>query len=249
MAPVTSIPRIPWETLRGELQRNWRAGSHVTVIGPTRSGKSHLALELSELRPYILVLATKRQDPLIEQLRAKGYTVTGSLEDLLWTHDDERGRGVPVHRKVVYWPQFPENTTQAQRLSMQAAAMRKAMDWADKTGGWTVLLDETMWMHTNLRLEKEMDALWFQGRTQGLTVIACAQRPSRVPRLAFSQADHLFLAKFADKRDIETLRDISSGIPKELIDNAIRNLDKDAHEFLWIDTVQDRLGVVVAPPR
>jgi energy-coupling factor transporter ATP-binding protein EcfA2 len=250
MGPLRSVPRVPWSTLRAELVRDWQAGQHVTVIGPTGSGKTHLALTLAEMCRYILVLAAKRQDPLVHELETKGYLVTGDLGGILWTHPDhETGRREPLRPKVVFWPRFPERMGVRQRLAEQADAMRKAIDWADKTGGWAVVIDETMWMADRLGLGKELDSLWFQGRTQGLSVIACAQRPSRVPRLAFSQADYLFIAKFADKRDIETLRDISSSIPKELIEGAIQTLSKDRHEFLFVDTVRDRLAVTVAPPR
>jgi hypothetical protein len=223
-------------------------GSHVTIIGPTGSGKSHLALHIAELKPYILVLACKRQDPLVEELRAKGYFVTADLGSIMWAQD-RSGRQRPVHRRVVYWPRPAEALSARERLAMQSEAHRRAIDWADKTGRWAVLIDETMWMATQLRLDRELDQMWFQGRSQGLAVIACAQRPSRVPRLAFSQASFLFIGKFGDKRDIDTLRDISSTIPRELIEASIRRLDLRAHEFLFIDTVNNSLAVVVAPPR
>lgn len=249
MAPLRKVPRVPWATLRADLARNWKAGQHVTVIGPTRSGKTHLALTLAEMCSHILVLATKRTDPLVTELRAKGYLITGDLSQIMWATSDD-GKGTePVHKKVVYWPQFPESMSTVDRLKAQKALFAKAMDWADVTKGWAVVIDETMWMADRLLLTKELDSLWYSGRTAGLSVIACAQRPSRVPRLAFSQADYLFLAKFADKRDIETLRDISSAIPKELIDDTIRQLSKEKHEFLFLDTVNDKLAVTVAPPR
>jgi len=242
---------VPWESVTRTILQGWASdpGSHVTVIGPTFSGKTHLALTIAELRPYILVLATKRQDPLVRELQRKGYHVTQDLSDILWTQTQDGKGHKPVYNKVVFWPRPDENLDARKRLLLQAAAHRKAMDWADKTGKWAVLVDETMWMAAQLKLDKELDALWFQGRTQGLAVIACAQRPSRVPRLAFSQATYLFIGKFGDKRDIETLRDISSTIPREIIEPAIRNLDKDKHQFLFVDTARDHLAVVVAPPR
>lgn len=243
------MPRVPWATLERSLSRTWAPGEHVTVIGPTGSGKTHLALELAELRPYILVLAAKRVDPLVAELQAKGYHVTADLGEIMWTQTRDGEPARPVYSKVVFWPQTSENVTAAGRLEIQAKAFRKAMDWADKTGKWAVLVDETMWLADRLRLDKELDALWFQGRTQGLSVIACAQRPSRVPRLAFSQATYLFIGKFGDKRDIETLRDISSNIPRELIESAIYSLDFDRHEFLFLDTKKNQLAITIAPPR
>lgn len=245
------MPRVPWETISSRVLEGWRGepGRHITVIGPTGSGKSHLALCLAELRPYIIVLATKRQDPLVDELRDKGYLVTGDLDEVQWTVDEQLRVRRPVRPRLVFWPQFSERLGSRERMALQQAAHREAMDWADKTGKWAILIDESMWMAANLQLEQEMNSLWFQGRTQGIAVIACAQRPSRVPRLAFSQATYLFIGKFGDKRDIETLRDISSTIPKELVESAIRDLDFDGHEFLFIDTARNSVAVTVAPPR
>lgn len=248
MAPVRTPPELPWASLRARLARDWRPGEHVTIVGPTRSGKTHIAVELAELCSYVLVLATKRQDPLIVDLRSHGYLVTGDLQEVLWTHDQGQ-RPVPVHPRVVYWPQFGQKMEPRARIAAQAAAMRRAIDWADKTGGWAVLVDETMWMTRQLRLERELEQMWFQGRTQGVSVIACAQRPAHVPRLAFSSADYLFLAYTGDKRDVENLREISAGIPVEVIDESVRALDFDRHEFLFVDTHARELARVVAPSR
>ena len=192
---------------------------------------------------FILVLATKRKDPLVTELAHKGYKVTASTDGVLWAENE------PVTPRVVVWPQFGENIGARSRLALQAEAIRNVLDWADKTGGWTIVADETMWLHENLRLEKELNAIWYQGRTQGLSLIALAQRPSRIPRLAFSQATYLFLGKFADKRDIETLREISSAVPKEIIESGIRSLSKENHECLFVDAQRDELAIVVAPPR
>lgn len=240
---------LPWASLVERLSadlakaRSNGEGLNSTIIGPKGSGKTHIGLTIAEMNRYVLVLATKRSDPLVTALAQKGYHVTGDLDTILWTERE------PVNQRVVFWPRPSEKLTSPQRIKVQSAAHAQAMDWADKTGGWSLVIDETMWMQDRLKLQAEMDSLWFQGRTQGLSVIANAQRPSRIPRLAFSQADYLFLAKFTDKRDLETLRDINSNIPRELVEQAIRGLYRSAHQFLWIDTSKDEMAVVVAPPR
>lgn len=249
MEPVRQAPLIPWERLRTRLASDWQAGQHITLIGPNGSGKTHMALELLELCAYRLVLATKRQDPLVAQLRQDGYVVTSDLAQIQWTFDEGARRAVPVQRKVVFWPVFPDKMGARQRIEAQAALMRKALDWADKTGGWAVLVDETMWMTKNLKLERELDALWFQGRTQGLSVLANAQRPSHVPRLAYSQATYIFIWQTSDHRDIENLREISAGIPRELIEGSVRALDFHSHEALFIDVRNKELARVIAPAR
>lgn len=244
---------MTWASLQARILADVKSsrgeGRNFTVIGPKGSGKTHISLALAEMFAYILVLATKRVDPLVSELQADGYHVTADLTSMPWADSDRARRPVPVNGKVVFWPRGSEKMTAHQRISYQAGAMSAAMDWADKTGGWAVVLDETIWMQDRLRLDAEMDSLWHQGRTAGLSVLANAQRPARVPRLAFSQADYLFMAKFTDKRDLETLRDISSNIPPQIIETALLRLNKDAHEFLFIDTSKDHAAIVVAPPR
>ncbi len=194
--------------------------------------------------PHVLVLSTKRRDPLIDELRAKGYLVTGDLDEILWTERDG-----PVRKRIVYWPQFPERISQRERLAQQAHRMREAIAWADRTGQWAIMLDETMWLVESLGLEQEIKEMYFQGRTQGISVIANAQRPTHIPRLAFSSADYLFLAKTGDRRDVMNLREISTSIPSEMIEEGLRQLDKGKHEFLFVDANNDSVAIVQAPPR
>jgi hypothetical protein len=248
MAPVTSVPVIPWDSLVSQLAADWQPGDHVTIVGPTGSGKTHIALTLAEMTQYVLVLATKRRDPLVSELAAHGYHVTGDTSSIQWTAGPDHAPQ-PVHNRVVFWPRFGEKTAERDRLKMQAEAMRKVLAWADQTGEWTVIADETMWMTKNLRLEKELEALWFQGRTQHVSLIANAQRPSQIPRLAYSSATYLFLGQTADGRDVENLREISGGFPPKLIEAGVTQLDRMKHEFLFVDTRRTELARVVAPPR
>ena len=123
---------VPWESVTRTILSGWahEPGSHVTVIGPTGSGKTHLALTVAELRPYILVLAAKRQDPLVRELQRKGYHVTQDLGEILWTQTQDGQRHKPVYNKVVFWPRPPEQMEARQRLLAQAAAHRKAMRYS-----------------------------------------------------------------------------------------------------------------------
>src|SRR5581483_6256450 len=127
MAPLQAPPRVPWLTLQAKLERQWQPGEHVTIVAPTGHGKTHLALTLAELCRYVLVLATKRKDPLVAELAAKGYLVTARTDEILWTETE------PVNTRVVIWPQFGDKVGARQRLVLQADALREVLDWADKT--------------------------------------------------------------------------------------------------------------------
>jgi energy-coupling factor transporter ATP-binding protein EcfA2 len=249
MAPVARPPKVSWESLRSKLAREWQPGEHITVVGPTGSGKTHIAVSLAELCKYVLVLAAKRQDPLVQDLEKHGYKITRSLDEVLWTQTKDGRPAEPIHPKLVYWPGSPEKLNPKQLITVHNRQFGDALDWADKSGRWCLVVDETMYLADHLRLSKELDHLWFQGRTQKVSVVACAQRPSRVPRLAFSSATYLFLAQTNDSGDLERLREIAAGFPKGMIDEAVQSLDYDAHEFLFIDTRGKGLARVIAPPR
>ena len=60
--------------MEGHLERNFIRGQHVTLIGKTGSGKTHMALALAEIRPYVIIAATKRRDPLLQEA-GRGYKV------------------------------------------------------------------------------------------------------------------------------------------------------------------------------
>jgi hypothetical protein len=216
----------------------------VTLIGPTGSGKTHLALILASMCSHSLIIATKRKDPLLDTMRGTHLVTDDLSRDVLWTPDDR-----PMHKRVMFWPKLPEKLTTQQRLARQAVMIRKALDWADKTGGWCIVVDELMWTTRNLRLEKEIESVYFQGRTQGVSLIGCAQRPSHVPLLAFSQATYLFLWQSSDKRDLERLREVSAGFPKGMVDEAVRQLDWHRHEVLFIDARTKQMARTIAPAK
>lgn len=227
----------------------WRQGEHVTIVAPTGFGKTHLALAIVELRRYVIFLACKRNDPLVTSLQADGYHVTADLDRVVWVADPARGREEPTTPKVVYWPRQPEKMEDSQWLPIQAHHMRRALSWANRTGNWAVVVDESMYMTDQLRLEKQLNQLWYMGRTEGISVLMLSQRPARVPRQAFAQGSYFYFGQFSDHRDLENVRDISSTIPADVIMEAVRRLSKDRHEFLFVDAPRGELAVVVAPPR
>jgi ABC-type multidrug transport system fused ATPase/permease subunit len=68
------VPFVGWSELQAHLAENWQQGQHVAIIGKTGSGKSHLALQLLDIKPFVIIIATKRYDPLLDEA-AKGYIV------------------------------------------------------------------------------------------------------------------------------------------------------------------------------
>src|SRR5438477_7871329 len=84
---LARAPFVPWEKLEAKLKREWKPGDHVTLIGPTGSGKTHLGLALAKICKYSLVIATKRRDPLLESLINKHIVISDpkQMEDMAKT--------------------------------------------------------------------------------------------------------------------------------------------------------------------
>lgn len=239
-------PSVPWEKLEPKLKREWKPGDHVTLIGPTGSGKTHMALALAKICKYSLIIATKRRDPLLESLIKKHVVISDpkQIGDMAKTMD-----GVPVNRRLMFWPRFGNNISNTERIKLQAEYIAFVLDWAEKSENWAIVCDELMWISRNLRLERELEAVWFQGRTQGISLIGAAQRPTHVPRLAYSQATYFFIWQTADRADLERLRDISAGFPRGMIDKGVVELDWDSHECLFVDTKKREICRTIGPAK
>ncbi len=235
-------PFVGWSKLERHLGTHWRLGQHATLIGKTGSGKTHLTIALANLRPYVMFAATKRRDPLVSYMLAHGFKAVASVNEVPRT---ETGR--PVYRKVVVWP----GTTivnEKQRHAVQKYELGLMLSTAERQGNWTVVVDETMWAYDMLQLKRELDSAWYQGRSAGVSIIANAQRPTRVPRLMISGASHLFLSYVSDKRDLEPLRDIAGVVPREVIEATLPTLDWERHEFLYIGADTGYIARTIAPP-
>lgn len=243
---LTKAPFVPWTNLEPKLKAEWKPGEHVTLIGPTGSGKTHMALALAKICKYSLIIATKRRDPLLESLAEKHAVISDpkQIEDMAKTMD-----GIPVNRRLMFWPKFGNKVSNDERIKLQAEYIRFVLDWAEKSENWAIVCDELMWVSRNLRLERELEAVWFQGRTQGISLIGAAQRPTHVPRLAYSQATYFFIWQTADRQDLERLRDISAGFPRGMIDKGVVSLDWAKHECLFVDTKKREICKTIGPEK
>lgn len=238
------LAETPWPVVYDYLARNWKQGEHASLIGPNGAGKTHLALMLGELRGHTIVLATKRRDPLVQDLTRRGYVLVTSLDEVPLAADNGR----PVHKRVLLWVN-PDTRDERQRRRIQSRRLADALSGAERQGSWCVIVDETIWLSDSLGLKQELDSLWYQARSSKVSVVACAQRPTTVPRMMVSQATHVFIWAVSDRRELETLRDLGGNVPREVLEENIATLDWDRHEFLYVNTRTNELMRSVAPPR
>lgn len=203
----------------------WLQGDHLTAVGRTKSGKTTLLRELLPRRDYVVMLATKAEDPIYKKMERDGFVMTQEFSA------DPDGP-----RKVIFKP--PLRGTQKEDLLEQREAFREALTDIYREGGWCIFADEVRYLADNLKLKSDLEVLWLQGRTLGITMVVGTQRPVSIPILAFD-AQHLFFWKTADKSDVISMTEYT-GVNTDTARVTVPRLPR--HEVLYIDTVTDEIA-------
>lgn len=233
-----AAPFRPWPEVDSYLRREWRQGEHFALLGPTGSGKTFAALEVAEIRSYVIVVACKPRDELIVDALARGYWLipTDKLEIPYVDHH-------PLHPRVVYWPRLsersrrklPDSMVLASERRMQKPRVQAAIGYVRQNGHWTLMLDETTWVCRDLGLQRDVDSALFQFRSLDSSLILLAQRPSWIGRFALSSPRFLILFQTNDDQDRKALGEISS-VDTKVVREVVARLDWNRHECLLIDT-------------
>ncbi len=148
----------------------WKQGEHVALIGRNGTGKSLLASHLLSNRPYRIIIRTKPDDV--------------TYPDVLHVSSLER-----IRRGHYVYELEPEH-------DRQRVEIWKALDFAWRTSGWCVYIDELFYSIDTLRLNTPevgapIDKLLTQGRSKGITMVNGMQRAARITRFAISEAVHV----------------------------------------------------------
>lgn len=203
------LPFTPWDQFMARWR--WAQGEHVTVIGPTGTGKTTLIRAIMPKRydaaAAVAVLATKPVDKGLESwARTDHLAIVRDFPPRRFPPPPNvvtpNGTVVPWKRRIMIWPRvkgMPLDQIDAHVADVHRRAMT-GMFWQ---GGWCVVGEE-LWELTRIGLARELEQLWSQGRSAGLTVVGATQRPVDIPLLAYNSASHLFM--FADNDDVNLRR-------------------------------------------
>jgi hypothetical protein len=214
----SEVPFIPWEEFEPAFK--WKQGEHLTLVGPTGGGKTTLATMLLPRRDYVLVLATKKRDPLISRLRKDGYETITNAEAI----------NKQISHRFILAPPLSRGVSS---LNRQRNVFEDALNTAFRQTGWTVYLDEARYVCDYLGLAAHTELLWQQGRSLGVTMVAGTQRPVRIPLFAYDQATHLFFWRDNDEQNLKRIGGLG-GVSARRIKDAVGVLA--LHEVLYLNT-------------
>jgi hypothetical protein len=209
------VERISWsEHLR---RWTWRQGEHVTLVGPTGCGKTTLALEILAMRRYVVILAAKPEDPVLEQLTGQNWRRVRRWEEVR-----------PSGERAILWPRASDpDELEARQWVEFRACLRDVFS----SGRWTIYLDELSYITDYLGLDRECRRIWRQGRSLKLSLVTSTQQPVAVPRDAWDQVMHTYLWKPADWGRIRRMAEISGVLDPEAVGPALRQLGR--HDVLY----------------
>jgi hypothetical protein len=208
----------------------YRAGEHVTFLGPTGSGKTLLTWQLLQYTATrdvpATVLATKPRD----LTTAKWMKRLGWPKVTTWPPPPSVRRLLSRPAGRVLWPKhFNPGGSDADDL-LHARVFGAALRGMYKAGNQIIDVDEVLDM-VDLKLETEMRTLWTRGRSMGAGLWAGTQQPFHVPTHAYRQAEHLFVAKDPDKRSRDRFDEIG-GLDSGQVKEWVIRLRK--YEFLYL---------------
>lgn len=219
--------RVSWSTFTSVFQKQWKQGEHVFINGQTGSGKTELLFKLMEMRKYGVTFVTKPRDPIFRSKLAQGYTV------------QERFDPKPHTDKILL--RGKNGDSARAQVGNQFDTFSEALDKIYAQGGWTIGVDETLWIGNRLKLDKAIGDISFMGRALGLTGIFATQRPAHIPVIIPSSATYAFLGKMSREDDAKRVAEL--GGDTRATRAAVDGL-RDRHDFVFVDTLS-RLPLVI----
>jgi len=196
---AVTVPRLrqsstlPYRDWVSYMRRSWRQGEHMTLIGPTGAGKTTLLSRLLELRDYVVVFATKSRDDTMSGLFVRrGYKLQRKLDTQFWD-------------RIVLWP---DGKSERDTVTAQTIEFDAAIDELYRQTGWTLALDEVAYLSDFLGMQRKLRWLLQQGRSSGITVVACTQRPAFIPLAFYDQASWLIFWSDNDSTNLKRIQGI-----------------------------------------
>lgn len=223
-------PKTRAQMLR--LGKIWKQGEHILVTGATGSGKTKLTRKILEQRErrgaHIIVFCFKlRSDSTIEE----DYLQRGFTRYNRWPK-----RGFPSWEKnVVIWPDVTKMKGDRQSIighqkEVTEDAIAKILD----SGHYTVFFDDGLYLvHPQfLGMSGELAMAHAMGRSDKITCVTAAQRPSNLPLIVYGSADHALIGTARERADVERLAALQAEEGSKVLANRIAMQGK--HDFLWV---------------
>lgn len=209
---------------------DYRPGEHVSLIYPTRRGKSHLAYQLLDhaMRQNpdlnVVSLMPKPSDPATqmwaEKLELKEVSDWPPKKNF-W---EKKPRG------YVLWPKHYPNMTAEEDREQVADKLRKVLHQQYWKGDSITFADDVHLLAVLMKLNPELEQYWTAGGSNNAGLFSANQKPSgtqsggSVSSFSYNAPSHLFLGRDTDHRNIRRFGEIG-GVEPEHVEDIVRHLE------------------------
>lgn len=198
-----------WDDFADMFADAYEQGEHVSLVGPTGTGKSVTGVEIIKIigarrgtdrRPArVVVLADKPRDDTIMRLNSKnGWPI---IKEWPPSYGQEH---------CIIWP---KGATERQQKDI----FRPVLDAVYQEGGQTVYIDEAAYFSDpppdGLGLRGKLSKFWRAARSNKAAIVAGTQRPTVVPRLMWSEPSWVFVFAVEDEEDLKRVAQLSGQAP------------------------------------
>jgi hypothetical protein len=217
-------PEVPWETLGPEFFNTWGRPNgtvmpeHLTVYGPSGSGKTYFITYVMTVRAnlrgsHAVVIATKRADPTLE---TAGWPIIDK-----WPPDYGQNQ-------VIFWTRA--GLTDEDQAEQRARVFRLLNQLWVPDSNMMVNWDELPYIVNDLGLRRVVGTYYREGRANGITNIAGAQRPADVTRYPHSEAGWTVAFKPKDQDDRKRVAEVFGN--RRYYMDVLKSLDRERHQFV-----------------